>query len=94
MNLFIRGDIRNAEHFTINFRGVYITPQVEHLPRMVLLRYDYMGYHVEIGVDSMLFLYLNPKSAYIEDVKRATLRCFEDAYNKDVNDWYNKMGLR
>lgn len=55
--------------FTINYRGVKITPQLNHGLQYDTLQYDYGDYHIEVTFDILHYNMANFKKAYIKNVK-------------------------
>ena len=58
----------NVQEFTINYRGVEITPRLNHEFDGDTLQYDYGDYHVEVTFDFTMYD-SSMKKAYIKNVK-------------------------
>lgn len=66
--------------FTINYRGVEITPQLKHNVQCDVLCYDYYDNHVEVTFDYTIYD-SSIKKAYIENVKYVACQGLRGLYN-------------
>ena len=55
--------------FTINYRGVEVTPQLRHKVQYDVLCYDYEDKHVEVMFDIVMYNMANYRKAYFENIK-------------------------
>lgn len=76
--------------FTINYRGVEIIPQLEHLPMRDVLHYAYCEYNVCVAFDAVMYHEMKFKNEYIENVKRVAI----DGLNELRKRTLDNMGVR
>lgn len=75
--------------FTINYRGIVITPQLEHRFDGDVLRYGDIAVTFDFTMyDSSL------KKAYIENVKYVARQGLNELRTRNINEWYDKMGVK
>lgn len=79
--------------FTINYRGVKITPQLEHQPMRDVLRYRYCEYDVSVTFDFTMYD-SSIKNAYIENVKYMARQGLNELRARNINEWYDNMGVK
>lgn len=79
--------------FTINYRGVEITPQLEHRFDGDVLKYDYTDYHVVVTFDFTMYD-SSLKKSYIENVKYIAKQGLNELRTRNINEWYDNMGVR
>lgn len=72
--------------FTINYRGVQITPQLRHDVQCDVLCYDYYDKHVEVTFDYMMYD-SSVKMEYIENIKYVAEQGLNELRERDINDW-------
>ena len=69
-------------NFKINFRGMEITPTIEHSSMYDILNYDVERLHVGIAFDNFLYQTFYNKKDYEEGVKNVVLERLEALYNE------------
>lgn len=69
-------------NFKIKFRGMEITPTIEHKPMYDTLDYDIGRLHVSIAFDNFLYQTFYNKKDYEERVKNVALERLEALYNE------------
>lgn len=79
--------------FTINYRGVEITPQLNHKYDYDTLQYDYMDYHVEVVFDFTIYD-SSCKKDYINNVKYVAEQGLNELRARDITRWYDNMGVK
>lgn len=79
--------------FTINYRGVGITPQSEHRFDGDVLKYDYGDYHVIVTFDFTMYD-SSYKKAYIENVKYVAEQGLNELRERTLNNVFDNMGVR
>lgn len=77
--------------FTINYRGVEITPQLEHQPMRDILHYEYCEYNVCVAFDAVMYHEMKFKDDYIENLKRVAIDGLNELRARDINKWYDNM---
>lgn len=80
--------------FTINYRGVEITPHLEHEPMRDILHYEYCEYNVCVLFDSIMYHEMRFKEGYIEQVKYIAEQGLNELRARNINEWYNNMGVK
>lgn len=79
--------------FAINYQWVKITPNLKHTFDGDLLEYNYAGYCVAVTFD--FTMYDSPvKYDYIENVKYMAKQGLNELRAKDINKWYDNMGVK
>lgn len=68
------------QDFTINYRGVEITPQLKHNVQCDVLCYDYEDKHVEVTFDYTMYD-SSLKKNYIENIKYVAEQGLRGLYN-------------
>lgn len=79
--------------FTINYRGVEITPHINHKCDGDTLQYDYMDYHIEVTFDITHYDSPSFKNAYINNVKYVAEQGLNELRARDITRWYDKQGV-
>lgn len=72
--------------FTINYRGVEITPQLEHKFDGDVLVYNYANYNVAVTFDFTIYD-SSYKKAYIKNVEYVALQGLEMERLKNINEF-------
>lgn len=80
--------------FTINYRGVEITPQLEHEPMRDVLHYRYCEYNVCVLFDSIMYHEMKFKEGYIENVKYVAEQGLNELRERTLNNVFDNMGVR
>ena len=75
----------NVQDFTISYRGVEITPRLNHKFDGDTLQYDYDNNHVEVTFDYTMYD-SSIKKAYIENVKYVAEQGLNDLLAIDINN--------
>lgn len=76
--------------FTINYRGMEITPQLKHKVQYDVLCYEYMDKHVEVTFDDTMYD-SSIKKTYIENVKYVACQGLDYLRKQDITNWYNSV---
>ena len=79
--------------FTINYRGVEITPHINHKFDGDTLQYDWGDYHVEVMFDITHYDSPTFKKAYIKNVKYVAEQGLNELRARDINRWYDKIKI-
>lgn len=74
--------------FTINYRGIVITPHLEHRFDGDVLKYGYADYYVVITFDFTMYD-SSCKNTYIENVKYMAKQGLNELRARDINKWYD-----
>lgn len=80
--------------FTINYRGVEITPQLEHEPMRDVLHYVYCEYNVCVAFDGVMYHEMKFKDDYIENVKRVAIDGLNELRKRTLDEIFDNMGVR
>lgn len=80
--------------FTINYRGVKITPQLEHEPMRDILHYTYCEYNVRVLFDSIMYHEMKFKDDYIEQVKSVTIDGLNKLRKRTLDEIFDNMGVK
>ena len=78
--------------FTINYRGVEITPQLNHKFDGDTLQYDYGDNHVEVTFDFTIYD-SSCKKAYIKNIKYVAEQGLNELRARDITCWYDKINI-
>lgn len=70
--------------FTINYRGVEITPHLNHKFDGDTLQYDYADYHVEVTFDFTMYD-SSIKKAYIKNIKYVAEQGLNELRARTIN---------
>lgn len=81
----------NVKEFTINYRGVEITPRLEHELMRDVLHYEYCEYNVCVLFDSIMYHEMKFKEGYIERVKSVAI---DDLRKRTLDEIFDNMGVR
>lgn len=84
----------NIKEFTINYRGVEITPHLEHEPMRDILHYEYCEYNVCVLFDSIMYHEMRFKEGYIERVKSVAIDGLNDLRKRTLDEIFDNMGVR
>lgn len=80
--------------FTINYRGVKITPQLEHELMRDVLHYRYCEYNVCVMFDSIMYHEMKFKEDYIENVKCVAIDGLNNLRKRTLDEIFDNMGVR
>lgn len=80
--------------FTINYRGVKITPQLEHEPMRDILHYTYCEYNVCVLFDSIMYHEIKFKEDYIKQVKCVAIDGLNKLRIRTLDEIFDKMGVK
>lgn len=80
--------------FTINYRGVKITPQLEHEPTRDILHYTYCEYNVCVLFDSIMYHEMKFKEDYIEQVKSVAIDGMNKLRIRTLNEIFDNIGVK
>lgn len=75
--------------FTINYKGIEITPQLEHRFDGDVLKYG----DVAIRFDFTMYD-SSCKKAYIKNVKYVAEQGLNELRTRTINEWYDNMGVK
>lgn len=79
--------------FTINYKGVVITPTLKHKCDGDVLEYECADYLVDVTFDFTIYDSMYNK-AYIENVKYVALQGLNELRKRTLNDVFDSMGVR
>lgn len=75
--------------FAINYRGAVITPTLKHKCDGDVLEYG----DVHVTFDFTMYD-SSIKNAYIENVKYVAEQGLNELRTRNINEWYDKMGVK
>ena len=79
--------------FTINYRGVKITPQLEHRFDGDVLVYNYADYQVAVTFDFTIYD-CSCRKAYIKNVKYVAEQGLNELRKRTLDEIFDNEGLR